>query len=149
MWEGACPHACSPSDSVSLDTCSFYYFSSCGFSAHACPKTRAALLPTQAGLQSSRCLAPSVPAEATGLPAWHGVSAWLCGSWCRGSQLVQRALTQPAPATLPCRQGCQCSHAGNIGKSARRMSSALCWGHKAPRSDPGWDPGGKPASSRQ
>lgn len=71
------------------DTRHFYYFSSCGFPAHACPETCSALLPTQAGLQSGRHPAPSVPAEATGLPGWHRVGAWLCGGWCRGLQPVQ------------------------------------------------------------
>lgn len=142
-------YACSSSGGVSLNTCHFYYFSSRGFPAHACPETRSALLPTQAGLQSGRRPSPSVPAEATGLLAWHGVSAWLCGSWCQGFQPVQRALIQPAPATLPCRQGCQCSDAGSTVKLARRMSLLLGWGHKAPGSHPGWDPGGRLARSRQ
>lgn len=142
-------YACSSSSGVPLDTCHFYYFSSRGFPAHACPKTCSALLPMQAGLQSSRHPAPSVPAEATRLLVWHGVGAWLCSSWCQGFQPVQRALTQPALATLPCWQGCRCSHAGSTVKADRRLSLLLCWGHKAPGSCPGWDPGDRQDSSRQ
>lgn len=69
---------CSSHSGVSLDTCYLHYLSSCGFPAHACPETCSALLPTQAELRSSRLLAPSVPAEATGLPTWHG---WCLALW--------------------------------------------------------------------
>jgi len=102
-------HACSSSSGVSLDTCPFYYFSSRGFPAHACPETCSALLPMQAGLRSGRRPELSVPAEATGLPVWHRVHAWLCGSWCQGFQSADpagpgHAALQAGLSVQPCEQ---------------------------------------------
>lgn len=126
-------YACSSSSGVSLDTCHFYYFSSRGFPAHACPETRSALLPTQAGLQSGSRPAPSVPAEDTGVARGRCLALW---------QLVP-GLPADAASTDPA------SPAGSTVKSAERMSLSLCWGHKAPGSHPGWDPGDKAARSSQ
>lgn len=54
--------------------------------------------------QGSNPVVARHPRSLLKLPAWRGVAAWLCGSWCQGFQPMQRALTQPTPATLPCRQ---------------------------------------------